>query len=46
MLDVMELYTNCLRPLSKDKLLIFGSGPLKNILKQWYRLRASIGTLL
>jgi len=34
MLDVMELYTNCLRSLSKDKLLMFGSRPLKNVLRQ------------
>jgi len=46
MLDIMELYTNYLRSLSKDKLLIFGSGLLKNALRQWYWLRASIGTLL
>jgi len=34
MLNVIELYTNCLKSLSKDKLLIFGSGPLKNALRR------------
>ena len=33
MLDVIELCANCLRSLSEDKLLIFGSGPLKNTLR-------------
>jgi len=34
MLDVIELYTNYLRSLNKDKSLIFGSRLLKNALRR------------
>ena len=33
MLDIIELYTNYLKFLNEDKLLIFSSRPLKNILR-------------